>query len=75
MDERPDIWLGMGRVGWLRVQFFVGVTNAISAVYAIEAGRWISAALSALCVLICACWHLPKAPRKPLSKTEKDQHK
>jgi hypothetical protein len=62
VPRKPAIWLGMGRKGWLRTQFFFGVLNAISALYAIEDRRWISAAFSIACTLICASWRLPKAP-------------
>jgi hypothetical protein len=55
-------WLGMGRAGWLRFQFGIGVVNAWSGVDSAADGNWLGAFVSFACVIITAHWRLPYAP-------------
>lgn len=50
----------LGRKGWQRLQFFGGVANALTMLLHIEAGQYIPAGISAICVLICALWVIPR---------------
>lgn len=60
----PVRWLGMGRAGWMRLQWAVGVGNAFGVFFHLARGALAAAAVSALCVLIVARWSLPSPTRK-----------
>lgn len=54
-------WLGMGRTGWLCVQWSNGVYNGYLAFAYIAQERYVLAAMAGLCVLVTAAWRLPPA--------------
>jgi hypothetical protein len=65
LDGKPqpaEKWLGMGRSGWLRMQFFFGVLNAWAAIDSAAKAHWIGAAVSFICVIVTAHWRLPYKP-------------
>lgn len=60
---RPaQIWLGMGRRGIVRLQWTIGILNAYTMVNGIADERYISATVSAVCLLVTTTWRLPYAP-------------
>lgn len=52
-----------GRAGWQRFQWAVGIINAYGAIDALYNGHWVLAAISVLCVIVCALWVLPYKPK------------
>jgi hypothetical protein len=65
LNGRPrpaEKWLGMGRTGWLVMQFGFGVLNAWSGIDSAMKGKWFLAAVSFVCVIVTAHWRLPYAP-------------
>lgn len=56
LADQPARWLGLGRTGWMRLQWMVGVGNAFGVFYRLDRGELLSAVVSALCVLIVARW-------------------
>lgn len=64
-NPRPaEKWLGFGRKGWARWQFGVGVCNAWGAVDSLVKHQWLFAAISGVCIIVCAHWRLPYEPPK-----------
>lgn len=60
---RPaEKWLGMGRAGWQRAQFALGVVNAWSGIDSAMKGQWFLASVSFVCVIVTAHWRLPYKP-------------
>lgn len=58
----PEKWLGIGRKGWERIQWIIGIWNGVSLWDAIFDSRWLVAYVSLLAVLVTARWRLPYAP-------------
>lgn len=55
-------WLGMGRGGWLLIQWLAGTQNAFAILISLDRGFWFDAAVSALMVAVIADWPLPDDP-------------
>lgn len=66
---RPaEKWLGMGRTGWLRFQFGLGVLNAWSGIDSTMKGQWLGAFVSFACVIVTAHWRLPYKPPRLINQ-------
>lgn len=62
---RPaQVWLGMGRKGWMRLQALLGILNAYLMVSHFGNGDYLRAAFSGAFILVTATWALPYAPPK-----------
>jgi hypothetical protein len=58
---QPQGWsrLGVGPVGWRRVQFLAGVVNAYQAIDSLSRGQWLLAGFSSLVVLLVSRCNIP----------------
>lgn len=64
-EERPPEKYGhFTRTGWVRLQWFIGIWNAFTMVWALYDGRWFTSVTSLLSMLACTLWVLPRKPRK-----------
>jgi hypothetical protein len=62
MAKQPERWLGMGRRGWIVLQWSVGIFNAVTMLLNLSQGHYVGAAISALCVAVTLDWSLPDDP-------------
>jgi hypothetical protein len=63
-DAQPERFGRLTRRHLLVLQWFVGIWNAISAIWAAVDGRWIACAFSLLSMFVCTLWVLPRKPRR-----------
>jgi hypothetical protein len=58
--EPPQRWLGMGRTGWERLQWMIGIHNSYWFWCRLNEGATALALFSLSGVFVVACWRLPR---------------
>lgn len=60
IEPPPTPWYAPRRRTLIVMQWVCGTANALSAIFALEAGSWMTFAFSALCVVVCTHWIIPR---------------